>query len=296
VNGDGGGEFWKIHLNGGEILSIDFSDINAVGGCGAEEFGVAVYAPTVTDATLPSAKTAMTTGGSTFSFVAPSTGTWTLFINSGVCGTTLTYDYAASLTPGPSRSANGSATIEGTPELIVGSTVASGWSNQPVDGSAGGEFWKVHINAGETLAISFSNVNGYGGCGAEEFGVSVYAPTVTDATLPSAKAETTGGGSTFDFAAPSTGTWTLFVNGGVCGTTISYDYAASLSGPGKVVSSPPPPPLAPSAHLSLLAHIASVAKRRRCHQAQMQRRTVHGGREPDRHRSTHDRHRPPPPN
>ncbi len=142
VNGTDGGEFWKISLKGGETLSLDTSNFVYSNGCGA--FNVDFYAPSTTDANLPSAVVAVARGAGAASFTAPYTGTWIVFVNEGGCAdTTYSYDYLASLTAGPASAATGTTTIAAAPELVLGQTNASGWVNQPLNGSDGGEFWKI---------------------------------------------------------------------------------------------------------------------------------------------------------
>jgi hypothetical protein len=243
VNNEPGGEFWKVPLNGGDTVSIDISDAS----CGIGEL---VYAPGVTDGTLPGAKAVVSEGGSTFTFTAPSSGVWTVFLYSG-CATT-SYDYAATVTRTSGKSENGGASIAAAPELVLGQTVSSGWSNQPANNEPGGEFWKVPLDAGETLTLETSAAS----CG---IGESVYAPGVTDGTLPGAKAVASTGGS-LTFTAPSTGVWTVFIYSG-CPTT-SYDYVATVAGGGGASTSGggvPTGKAAPTASMAVARQLVSVS-------------------------------------
>jgi hypothetical protein len=130
--------------------------------------------------------------------------------------------------------ADGGATIKEAPNLVLGHIEASGWTNQPVGGTDGGEFWKISMKGGETLSMDITNVVAPG-CG---IGVDFYAPGTTDANLPSAVVAAGGGSGATSFTAPSSGVWVVFVTEGGCGsTTVSYDYDAALTaGPASAVT------------------------------------------------------------
>jgi hypothetical protein len=229
VNGTNGGEFWKIAMKGGETLSIDTTDIEDCG-----EFNVDFYAPGTTDANLPSAVVAISRGSGATSFTAPFTGTWIIFMNEGGCGnTTVSYDYDAALTAGPASAVTGATTIAAAPELVLGQTNASGWVNQPLGGTNGGEFWKIAMKGGETLSIDTTDIED---CG--EFNVDFYAPGTTDANLPSAVVAISRGSGATSFTVPFTGMWKMLVTEDGCGnTTVSYDYDAALTaGPASAVT------------------------------------------------------------
>jgi hypothetical protein len=231
INGTNGGEFWKISLKGGETLSFDTTDFAPA--CGA--FGVDFYSPATTDADLPSAVVAVSRGSGATSFTAPFTGTWIIFVTQGGCGNaSQSYDYEASLTPGPASAVTGATTIAAAPELVLGQTNASGWVNQPVDGANGGEFWKISMKGGETLSIDTTDF-GFG-CGA--FGLDFFSPATSDADLPSAVVAVSRGSGATSFTAPFTGVWKVLVTQGGCGnTTESYDYDAALTaGPASAVT------------------------------------------------------------
>ncbi len=124
--------------------------------------------------------------------------------------------------------AAGSPTIAGAPALVLGQTVSSGWANQPVNGTSGGEFWKVAMTGGETLTIQISN-----GSPCSALNVSFYAPSVTDITLPITSDAASGSSPVVTFVAPSSGTWIVFVyESGACGAprADAYNYLASITG------------------------------------------------------------------
>lgn len=125
--------------------------------------------------------------------------------------------------------ANGGATIASAPALVLNQTVSSGWSNQSIDGGAGGEFWKVALTNGQKLTLALSNETGAIGCGLV---IDVYQPSVTDGTLLSATAAASGS-TPLSFTAPYSGTWIVLVqatpdcddNNG----TVSYNYLADVT-------------------------------------------------------------------
>ena len=253
VDGPDGGEFWRVSMKGGETLSIDTTNVDP--GCGA--FGLDFFSPATTDANLPSAVVAASRGGGAASFTAPFSGSWIVLVTEGGCGnTTESYDYEAALTAGPAVAATGATTIAAAPELVLGQTDASGWVNQPVDGTNGGEFWKISMNAGETLSFDTTNVDP--GCGA--FSVDFYSPATTDANFPAAKAATTVGPGAASFTAPSSGSWIVLVTEGGCGnTTESYDYTASkplASGPSGGANGGQAPKGGAPGGAGALAHVA----------------------------------------
>jgi hypothetical protein len=228
VDGTNGGEFWKLSMEGGETLSLDTTTFGLSSGCGG--FSVDFYVPGTTDANLPSAVVAVSRVSGAVSFTAPFTGVWKMLLTEDGCdNTTESFDYDAALTAGPASAAVGATTIAGAPELVLGQTDATGWVNQPIGGTNGGEFWKVSMGAGETLSIDTTNFGLSSGCGG--FSVDFYAPGVTDANFPAATATAALGSGATSFTAPFSGIWTVFVTEDGCdNVTESYDYTASKSG------------------------------------------------------------------
>lgn len=107
-----------MSLNSGNTLSLVISNLDDCG----NGIGENIYAPGLTDANLPAAKS-VAGGGATFTFVAPSTGVWTLYISSYYCATAA-YDHAATVTEGaPSSAGSGGTPSTQTPK--VGHTESS---------------------------------------------------------------------------------------------------------------------------------------------------------------------------
>lgn len=253
INGATGGEFWKVPMKGGDTLTFNVSEVAGVTSASCLE--VWMYSPTATDATLPST-TPSIKYNVPVTFVAPYTGTWYLFVGNtafksqyGGCEkTTVTYSYLAAITTQPTVPAAGSATISAAPNLILNQTVSSGWSNQPVNGATGGEFWKVSMNQGDTLDFSVPTAaDGVNSAGCLSAGI--YPPTATDATLPSVKAETFTDHPPLTFVAPATGAYTLFVGNtgfnsqyyGCEGSTVAYNYLAAFTAPAPAATPAPSP-------------------------------------------------------
>jgi hypothetical protein len=130
-----------------------------------------------------------------------------LFIVSVALGA-LVAGTAAAADPTP-VTLNGGGTIAAAPELPLGQQIAS-------DGSSGDEFWRVQLNAGDRLVIDWA-VPAVCTCGGKQ--IDVYNPSVTDYTVPEAKATVQSkelGGCCSGFArnefvwvAPFPGEWTL---------------------------------------------------------------------------------------
>jgi hypothetical protein len=227
------GEFWRVPLTGGQTLTVSPSDLTGNAGC----LGVImdVYAPGVTDSTVAGAATAWTQQ-SQLTFVAPYSGTWTLLVSDSACtgspgGNTVSYNYIAAVAPSKGAAATGATTIAGAPNLVLGTTVSSGWSHQFVFGSTEGEFWKVPLTGGQTLSVSSSGLIGNAGC--LGLNMNMYAPTVTDATVAGESPVATQANQ-LTFVAPYSGTWTLLVSDSACtgspaGNTVSYNYIAAVT-------------------------------------------------------------------
>jgi hypothetical protein len=241
VFGSTEGEFWRVPLTGGQTLTIQSSGVTGAG-CG---LSLDVYAPSVTDATVGTAPNAWS-GSTQVTFVAPYSGTWTLLVTTGCGGSTVSYNYIAAVEAAKGEARTGAATIAAAPNLVLGSTVASGWSHQVAFGTTEGEFWRVGIAAGQTLTIQSSGVSG-AGCG---LSLDMYAPSVTDATVGTA--QNAGSASNqITFVAPYSGTWTLLVTTGCGGSTVSYNYVASISGPAATSTSTSSGGASPTAPASL---------------------------------------------
>jgi hypothetical protein len=132
--------------------------------------------------------------------------------------------------------ANGAETIAAAPQLPIGQSVSSGWSEQKgIDGGGYGEWWRVQMSAGDKLTVDAEVVST--GCGDEKpiTELRMYAPSVTDFTLngetqTAAKIELDEPNphGELTFVTPLTGDWSLLVtDGGAC-STLSYNFTARL--------------------------------------------------------------------
>jgi hypothetical protein len=112
VVGNAEGEFWRVPMTAGQTLKIQTSGV--FGGYYGS-LSLQMYAPEITDGTVATAKaTAME--GNQLTFVAPSSGTWTLLVTAPNGNRTISYDYVASV--------SGAASAPGNTSTVTPSSVA----------------------------------------------------------------------------------------------------------------------------------------------------------------------------
>jgi Bacterial Ig-like domain (group 3) len=219
----GGGpiDFWKVHLNGGDRVSIDID----TAGVAPAVFNFQLYAPGTTDATFPkavsfSAGSTDAAGQGSFSLQAPYTGTFVFAVCEGSklfsCNAVGAegrdnpmdaYQFATTFLKNvpaavAAREVAASTTIARARSLSLG-TFQSGGANAD-------DFWSVHLNGGDVIAFQVA------GSVSAAFNFQLYRPGTTDANFPSGKPlsarSTNGNGTgTFDLKAPYTGTFVLAV-------------------------------------------------------------------------------------
>jgi hypothetical protein len=88
------GEFWRVPMNAGDKLTLDATETGCDEGAA---LGFEIFAPSVTDFTVRNANAGASGGADghgEFTFVAPSSGPWILFVNG--CDST-SYDVLASM-------------------------------------------------------------------------------------------------------------------------------------------------------------------------------------------------------
>ena len=188
----GGGaliDFWKIKLNGGDVVRFDAAMSTTNG-----EFAFELFASGTTDENFRTAKwfasyDILGKEKSVFTLQAPYNGTFVL----AVCEDTINacpmvdsggglnpmnpYAFTTSLATGDSaalaaKEVQASATIAGAPKLALGNFEAGG--GKPTD------FWKVHLNGGGVVRFEAATST------PRELAFQLFAPGTTDESYPDA--------------------------------------------------------------------------------------------------------------
>jgi hypothetical protein len=232
----GGGpiDFWKVHLNGGDV--VQFEAATSTTG----EFSFQLFAVGTTDGDFPTARpfAGYDTDGNqktVFNLQAPYNGTFILAVCENTnynCPSTDSgggtnpmdpYTFTTSLATSVSAKVAGTeakaaATIAGAPSLGLGRFEAGGAG--PID------FWKVHLNGGDV--VQFEAATSTTG----EFSFQLFGPKTNDGNFPTASSltgyDTDGNQKTvFTLQAPYSGTFIL----AVCENT-NYNCPSTDSGGG----------------------------------------------------------------